>query len=451
MTDDARIIPFPLPARQSVPYMCPSVCPNKDGTMDRKDANRARITKQAVAALVAPDSGEAWLWDTEVRNFGVRRSGRTGRAVYLIRYRNRHGRQRKHTIGRVEDWTPQKARARAQELFRLIAAGADPAARREADKVAPTVADLEARYMREHAEARKAPRSVSEDRKLWRSVILPRWRTLHVPEVSREHVERLMADLAATPFLANRARSLISKAMNLAEVWGWRPQDTNPCRHVERLPEGRRYYFLSPDELVSLGKALRWADAESDGLARVAALVRLLLTSGRRPDEWISAKRRDVDLGRGELRVGRDKGTKRARVHYLSPEARAEVERAVERFQPEPDDLLLGVWSYAKRWRQIRDMAGLPETVRIYDCRHTYGSIVSELGGSQRAVGALLGHEQLSTTEIYTHVRELQTQQYADRVSSTIAILMGGEEAKRGNEAENRRNGNPSKGSTDPA
>lgn len=441
MSEGAKIIRFPLPARQSVPYVCPTLCPNKEGTMERKDANRARITKQAVAALAAPERGEAFLWDTEVRNFGVRRSGRTGRAVYLIRYRNRHGRQRKHTIGRVEDWAPAKARTRAQELFREIAGGADPAAQREADKEAPTVEDLEARYMREHAEPRKSDRSVYEDRKLWRAVILPRWRTRHVPEISREDVERLMADLADRPFLANRARSLVSKAMNLAEVWGWRPQDTNPCRHVQRLPEGRRYYFLSPDELVALGEALRWGDAESDGLARVVALVRLLLSSGRRPAEWLKARRRDVDLERGELRVGRDKGTKRARVHYLSPEARAEVERFVERFHPEPDDLLLGVSSYAKRWRQIRDRAGLPEAVRVYDCRHTYGSIVSEMGGSQRAVGALLGHEQLSTTEIYTHVRELQAQQYADRVSTTIAQLMGGEAGRCGQEAQNGRDG----------
>lgn len=110
--------------------------------MGRKDASRTRITKAAVAALVAPDGAEAWLWDTEVRNFGVRRSGRTQRAVYLIRYRNRHGRQRKHTIGRVEDWTPAQARTRAQELFRTIAGGADPAAQRETDREAPTITRL---------------------------------------------------------------------------------------------------------------------------------------------------------------------------------------------------------------------------------------------------------------------------------------------------------------------
>lgn len=394
--------------------------------MARKDASRARITKQAIAALAPPADGEAFLWDTEVRNFGVRRSGRTGRAVYLVRYRNRHGRQRKHTIGRVEDWTPAKARTRAQELFREIAGGADPASQREADKTAPTVEDLHDRYMREHARPRKAERSATEDDRLWKVHVLPEWRTRHVAEVTREHVEKLMADLSNRPFLANRVRAVVSKAMNLAEVWGWRPQDTNPCRHVERMPEGERYHFLSPDEIVALGQALRWADEQREGLQRVAALVRLMLISGRRPTEWISARRCDVDVDRGELVVGRDKGAKARRVHYLSPEARAEVERVLERFAPEPEDLLLGIYSYQKRWIEIRNRAGIPKRVRLYDCRHTYGSVVSEMGGSQRAIGALLGHQRLSTTEIYTHVRELRARQYADDVSSTVHRLING-------------------------
>ena len=47
------------------------------------------------------------------------------------------------------------------------------------------------------------------------------------------------------PYLANRVLALLSKAFNLAEVWGWRPDGSNPCRHVERYRENRREHYLS--------------------------------------------------------------------------------------------------------------------------------------------------------------------------------------------------------------
>ena len=47
----------------------------------------------------------------------------------------------------------------------------------------------------------------------------------------------------------------------LAELWGLRPDATNPCRHVERYREQRIERFLSDGELVSLGTALAQAEA----------------------------------------------------------------------------------------------------------------------------------------------------------------------------------------------
>ena len=47
--------------------------------------------------------------------------------------------------------------------------------------------------------------------------------------------------------MVNKTLSLLSKACNLAEVWGWRPEGTNPCRHVGGYKEESRYRFLSED------------------------------------------------------------------------------------------------------------------------------------------------------------------------------------------------------------
>ena len=42
---------------------------------------------------------------------------------------------------------------------------------------------------------------------------------------------------------------------SLADVWGWRPDGSNPCRHVKRFNEHRRERFLSPDETARLGSS----------------------------------------------------------------------------------------------------------------------------------------------------------------------------------------------------
>ena len=71
------------------------------------------------------------VWDTAVSGFGARRQW--GAAIaYILKYRTSEGRQRWHTIGRHgAPWTPETARAKAQELLGEVAKDRDPG-RREA-------------------------------------------------------------------------------------------------------------------------------------------------------------------------------------------------------------------------------------------------------------------------------------------------------------------------------
>ena len=130
---------------------------------------RQRIGLREVRAL---EPGET-VWDATVPGFGARRQ--TGPAVsYFLKYRNEDGRQCWHSIGRHgAPWTPETARATARRLLGAVAAGTDPAAARRARKAAPTVADLANRFLAEHVETKRKPRTVSEYARLLQKAVLP--------------------------------------------------------------------------------------------------------------------------------------------------------------------------------------------------------------------------------------------------------------------------------------
>ena len=179
-----------------------------------------------------------YLWDDEIASFGLRIYP-SGRKSFFIAYRAK-GRQRFHTLGRFGELTLQEARTLALEKLARIRRGHDPSGDRLAYRDAPTVADLAERYMCEHARLKKKPASARDDERNWRLHVLPRIGRYKVVDVTRADVSGLHAELAATPYLANRVLALLSKAFNLAEVWGWRTDATNPCRHVTRFKEQRR-------------------------------------------------------------------------------------------------------------------------------------------------------------------------------------------------------------------
>ena len=103
---------------------------------------------------------------------------------------------------------------------------------------------------------------------------------LRVPEVQRKDIAALHHGLRDKPYQANRTLGVLSKMFNLAEVWGWRPDGTNPCRHVKRYKEHKRERFLSPEETERLGQVLREAEEE---MPSAVAAFRLLLLTGK-PD-----------------------------------------------------------------------------------------------------------------------------------------------------------------------
>ena len=158
----------------------------------------ARITKRVVDDLAEGVTS----WDSEVKGFGVRRQ--KAAKVYVLKYRNQHGRQGWVTIGRHGVWTPEMARAEAKRLLRQIETGADPGEARDTAKAAPTVDMLCDRFLAD-IEARRMESTAGEYRALLGRQIRPAFGKLKIAEVSHAKATAWHASKAGTPYEANRA------------------------------------------------------------------------------------------------------------------------------------------------------------------------------------------------------------------------------------------------------
>jgi integrase len=227
---------------------------------------------------------------------------------------------REPKIGDAKALKCEKARTIAAEWHAEVAKGGDPSGERQAYRDAPTMAHLLDRYLSDHARPNKKATSLAEDERLIRDYLLKAFGKSKVAEVTRTEVIDFHRGLSGKPYRANRCLSLLSKAFNLAELWGMRPEATNPTRHVRKYAETKRKRFLSPAELARLGETLRVSDRDGflilpakDGV-RVdnmrapvnrwaVAAIRLLVLTGARKSEILSLRWDWIDVSSGRANL----------------------------------------------------------------------------------------------------------------------------------------------------
>jgi len=185
---------------------------------------------------------------------------------------------------------------------------------------------------------------------------------------------------------------------------------------TERLDTPARFRTLP--EVLSVDDVLKLLAAPSldERLAfRDRAMLELAYGAGLRVSEWIGLATKDVLLDEGMVRV-RGKGDKE-RLVPLGRSAIGAVAVYVRELRPvlergEGKGLLflngrgrpltrMGAW---KILRKYVDMAGIDKPVSPHTLRHSFATHLLEGGADLRAVQEMLGHADIATTQIYTHV-----------------------------------------------
>ena len=389
-------------------------------------ANRVpKLTKRAVDAI-KPNGTDTVYWDGELTGFGVR-VRKSERKTYVVQTRVA-GELRWFTVGQHGSFTPEDARIEALAILASAKKGVDP---RDADaeRVAePAMADLGQRFLEEYVPSHLKPSTQEEYRRSVELFINPAIGALGVSAVARKDIAGLHHALRTKPYQANRTLGVPSKMFLLAEVWGWRPDASNPCRHVKRYKEHPRERFLSQQEIARLGDVLRVAE---DEMPSAVAALRLLLLTGCRLSEIQFLRReyvKDHCIELPDAKTGRRVVPLGLEAHELLANLPREDGNPWVITGKRPGSHLTDL---QRPWRRIRARAGLEE-VRIHDLRHSFVSRALALGESLTIIGKLLGHTQVQTTARYAHLARDSIQTAAARITESIGgNLLGQNQAEQ--------------------
>jgi len=223
-----------------------------------------RLSESRIKAL-KPRKRSYDIRDSELKGFGVRVLPSVAKHFFV--HSQHDGRRLWKTIGDAGVMDLDEARQRARKALAAIRRDEVPALPEE--RLFEAVAEeVFSRYGRNWKSG-----TLKVNRTYLRSTILPWFGGMNIADIAREDVQRWFASLRATPVAADRSAPILSVVMRQAELYGYRPEGSNPCAGIRRFRRKGRERFLSELELRRLAWIL---DSHERRYPCNVAFIRLL-------------------------------------------------------------------------------------------------------------------------------------------------------------------------------
>ncbi len=211
----------------------------------------------------------------------------------------------------------------------------------------------------------------------------------------------------------SRARHLVTLRGFYKYLSGEKIIKTNPIKDVDMPKTGRSLpKVISVTEVATL---LETGDTVKPRDLRNIAMMEILNGTGLRVSELIHIKLLDLNLEAGFIRV-MGKGAKE-RIVPMGSKANKMTQQWIDTGRPavlknQPSEYLFAAragkpMTRQAFWKIIKKhaaLAGLSQNVSPHTLRHSFATHLLEGGADLRSVQAMLGHSDISTTQIYTHI-----------------------------------------------
>jgi integrase/recombinase XerD len=225
----------------------------------------------------------------------------------------------------------------------------------------------------------------------------------------------------------SQARTLVAQRQLFKFLRGERICDSNPTEEIDLPHFGRKLpVFLSLDEVDRL---LAAPGRSTPRGMRDSAMLETLYAAGLRVSELVKLRLCDVNLEAGYL-VAFGKG-KKQRIVPLGEAAIAVLRSHLESARPvflkntnRPSDDAVFLTRFGRRmtrqafWKILTAharAAGITKPISPHKLRHSFATHMVERGADLRSVQAMLGHADIGTTEIYTHLSRAHLRSVYDK------------------------------------
>jgi integrase len=392
---------------------------------------KIKLTKTAVDAATF-GAKEYELRDTVVPGFLLKVTP-AGRKIFMVQYRTNAGERRKPAIGRFGELTVEQARSIAQDWLADVRKGKDPSAEKTAARDAPSVKELCSKFIEDYSKPKNRPRTVESYQGYIDRHIIPQLGALKVREITRSDVSGLITRMKYTPVTANRVLACLRRMFNMAEVWGFRHDGTNPCRHIPKYPESGKTRLITDDQMIRLFGYLERADVEGLEHPFLTLGIRLQFAFAGRMSEiinmewkWIDFVNRRVvwpDSKTGEI----SKPMSEDVFTLLSTAPRLEGSPYVvpSIFTPERP---MSQNTYCNGWKRILRRAEIPH-VGTHGIRHRATTEIANSGVPVKVGMQLTAHKTVTQFMRYVHTEDDRVRAAAETVASRRRLVLSGQRA----------------------
>ncbi|WP_134576489.1 tyrosine-type recombinase/integrase, partial [Pseudomonas aeruginosa] len=259
--------------------------------------------------------------------------------------------------------------------------------------------------------------------------IIPLLGRKKVHDVKRPDVAGLMEKLSYKQTEANKAFSILRKMFNMAEVWGYRPDGTNPCRHVPMFPAGKSTHLISDDDM---GKLFRQLDKiEVEGLENyvIPLAIRLQFEFAARRSEIVTLEWEWVDLENRRVvwpdskTGGMSKPMSEEAYRLLSTAPRQEGNPYVLPSPRHPAQHLT-TGEYYGGWCRVLKAAGATH-VGTHGIRHRSATDIANSGIPVKVGMALTAHKTVVMFMRYVHTEDDPVREAAELVANRRKAITG--------------------------
>ncbi len=243
--------------------------------------------------------------------------------------------------------------------------------------------------------------------------------------VTRAEIQSHLAELVRRGLSArSQARALSAIRSLHALLYSEKLAPVNAADEIDAPRAGRR--LPEPVSRADVGRLLAAPDVRKPAGRRDRAMLELLYATGLRVSELVSLELNDVDL-ESRVLVARGKGAKERLVPVGAPAAEAvraylagaraallRGRRSKDLFVT-PRGRRMTRQGMAKLLGRYARAAGIRRRISPHKLRHSFATHLLEGGADLRAVQAMLGHADVSTTQIYTHVDRTHARKLHER------------------------------------